>query len=1078
MPARFTSERFVGREAAFVHLATALEAAAGGRSSTLIVSGSGGVGVSRFLDEATRRLAALPDPVILLRGIARPAGTDRPYAPIVRALRPALTALDDDELAAVAGAAGEDLVRLLPDLEPRFAARAVLPSRPTVTAPERRQARLFEGVLGVIDRLGERRPVVLALEDLHHADAGTRALVTFLTRVARSQRLALILTYQPDDLTRSHRWAVDLAAMAAGRQPPSRLDLGGLERDDLAGLIEGIEGARPSASVLLLVTERSGGNPLLAEELLAARRELSSASLSGSLDDLVLARLRIRSPECRRLVRLLAPARGPMTRGRISDVASGFERVKAGEPSRRQTRARRTDGVLDVDLESGLAEALESGFLVEIDGRIGFRHELIGRAVEADLLPIVRPRHHAALAAALSDRPSAAARHWLSAHDHGSAMAAVIAAADLAAAAHAPQDELDALESAMSLAEWADAGSADRSGRPARTSPQVLVDLLERAATAAFAAGRPVRAAEYVEAVLELLDARRERRRAGLLHERLGRYRWAAGDADGALAACRRGVDLVPSDPSPERAAALASLAHLEMLVGSFTSSARHARHAIETARAAGPHARTHEAHAMTTLAVTLGWGDDPDEAIRLLESARPVAEELGELDELFRIDGNLTTILDLFGRHADAVAAAQVGIEDMRRHGLGSVYGNFLRGNAADTLFLMGRWDEARDLLDTSLRSVPVGIDLLYSAVKYAVLEVETSAGERAGHLLGQVLLELESVADPQMAVPFYLASASFAVWRGDVDDARRAVERGWSLVRETEDWSMAARTAAAAAASHAAAAIEARERRDLATLATVRERTREIVTGAHAVVRRFGASPATGSRRAAEAYLATARAHQARVLGTDDADAWAAVADTWNVLGVPYEAARARRYEAEARLSVGTARTARARARAPLMEATHIAVRLRARPLLRELAELASRALMTLPPEVDAVLAETVDAWSGERETTEVSLVPHAGSPRLRYALGETVAPARRDTFGLSAREREVLGLIAQGRTNREIGERLFISQKTVGVHVGNILAKLGVSGRVEAAAVAIRLGLTDHDRAVPRRSRTART
>ncbi len=71
---------------------------------------------------------------------------------------------------------------------------------------------------------------------------------------------------------------------------------------------------------------------------------------------------------------------------------------------------------------------------------------------------------------------------------------------------------------------------------------------------------------------------------------------------------------------------------------------------------------------------------------------------------------------------------------------------------------------------------------------------------------------------------------------------------------------------------------------------------------------------------------------------------------------------------------------------------------------------------------------------------------------------------AARRQDTFGLSGREREVLGLVALGRTNREIGERLFISQKTVGVHVGNILAKLEVSGRVEAAAVAIRLGLTE--------------
>ena len=70
----------------------------------------------------------------------------------------------------------------------------------------------------------------------------------------------------------------------------------------------------------------------------------------------------------------------------------------------------------------------------------------------------------------------------------------------------------------------------------------------------------------------------------------------------------------------------------------------------------------------------------------------------------------------------------------------------------------------------------------------------------------------------------------------------------------------------------------------------------------------------------------------------------------------------------------------------------------------------------------------------------------------------------PKRGPAFGLSPREHEVLGLIAEGRTNREIGERLFISQKTVGVHVGNILAKLDVSGRVEAAAVAIRLGLTE--------------
>ena len=94
-------------------------------------------------------------------------------------------------------------------------------------------------------------------------------------------------------------------------------------------------------------------------------------------------------------------------------------------------------------------------------------------------------------------------------------------------------------------------------------------------------------------------------------------------------------------------------------------------------------------------------------------------------------------------------------------------------------------------------------------------------------------------------------------------------------------------------------------------------------------------------------------------------------------------------------------------------------------------------------------------------------------ARSSVVRGVVGDAPTP-RRDTFGLSNREREVLALIAEGRTNREIGERLFISQKTVGVHVGNILAKLGVSGRVEAAAVAIRLGLTEEATAGTRHGR----
>lgn len=60
------------------------------------------------------------------------------------------------------------------------------------------------------------------------------------------------------------------------------------------------------------------------------------------------------------------------------------------------------------------------------------------------------------------------------------------------------------------------------------------------------------------------------------------------------------------------------------------------------------------------------------------------------------------------------------------------------------------------------------------------------------------------------------------------------------------------------------------------------------------------------------------------------------------------------------------------------------------------------------------------------------------------------------------LTGRERDVLGLVAEGHTNREIGDRLFISEKTVSVHVSNAMAKLGALSRYEAAATAERLGL----------------
>jgi predicted ATPase len=153
------------------------------------------------------------------------------------------------------------------------------------------------------------------LEDLHYADAATRGLVTFLARVTRGQRVMLIATYQPDRLLRTIPLRATLATLARPRRGVT-VEVAPLDRAELGQLIEAIEGGRPSSTTLLLVAERSRGNPLIAEELLAARRELLGVSLAGSFDRLVTARASLRSPECRRVLRLLSLAGDPWSRCR------------------------------------------------------------------------------------------------------------------------------------------------------------------------------------------------------------------------------------------------------------------------------------------------------------------------------------------------------------------------------------------------------------------------------------------------------------------------------------------------------------------------------------------------------------------------------------------------------------------------------------------------------------------------------------------------------------------------------------------------------------------------------------------
>ncbi|MBI3746483.1 MAG: AAA family ATPase [Chloroflexi bacterium] len=1096
MPAGLTSARFVGRERELSRIAIALDAAAAGQSRRLLIAGAGGVGVSRLIDESARRVAALADPFAVLRWRAYGGLQLEPYAPVIAGLRRFLASLPPAERARTIGPGSDALAMLIPDLAPER--RSGLALR---VGPDRRAAATAEAVMGLLERAAVTRPVLLIIEDLHLADAATRALAVFLASVTRPARVCFVATYATDRLIAGDPLLADVAAIADLADPPDRLLLGPLGRDELARLIAGIEGERPTASLLLLAAERSRGNPLLAEEVLVARRELAGVSLGSSLRELVAARLGLRSPECRRTLRLLAPAREPVTRELLQAIATARELDAAGLPPRSTNRPRRGADGLDADLRAGVEEAIEHGFLVEDDeGAIEIRHELIGEAIDADLLPMSRRGHHTALAIALGGRPAAGARHWLAAHAEGAARDAFLEVARLAAARGAESDRLFALEAAMEL------GAADLEDRAAAGR------LLLEAADVAAAAGRPDRCEAYLEAAANRFGERADRAVLAGLHDRLGRIARSLGDHDRALAEHRRAASQMPRDQPVLRARILASLAQTLMLRGTFGEAEGVARQAIAVARSAGPGGRTAEGHATCTLGISRAWSADPATAIGLLEAARDIAREVGEADDYFRAVLNLTTALTLLHRGADAIAVTDEAIEQARQDGLETVYGNTLRGNVAEALFLTGRWAEAREAIRTALEWSPAADAFADAAVTSAMLEVESASDERAARLLGRRLMELRSAPDPQSVVPASRAAASFSMGRGDLGDAGSAADLGWSAVRDTEDWALAARMAATYLEVQAAIVADAQERRALGDVAGARDRARTVLGEVEAVLQASGVPAAAASRAEAEAQLATARAFGARIEGRDTAAAWDAVARAWESVGDPYQVARARWRQAEAALPVGDARAGRAAGRAPLLEAVRIARELGAGPLQRELETLARRALITLPPMEGAPAVPTEPAAAEQAVTVQTagpSLVSSGPSTQdsdgepaafgrqalpagaasygterheqgsgqlatVRTGAGATSAgqvaaafvgppePPPDAAFGLSNREREVLGLIVLGRTNREIGERLFISQKTVGVHVGNILSKLGVSGRVDAAMVAVRLEL----------------
>ncbi len=664
------------------------------------------------------------------------------------------------------------------------------------------------------------------------------------------------------------------------------------------------------------------------------------------------------------------------------------------------------------DLEQALRAAVAAGVLVadQTTGTYVFRHALLQEAVYADLLPGEQVRLHAAYASVLAGAPEGVgaelAYHCLRSHDLVGALAASVRAAEEAAAVLAPAETLRHLSGALRL--W------ERVPDSAAVTGTDRVELTLRAAAAASATGERQQAVALARAAAANADAAADRSRAARAYERVGHYLIETGQLEDALRARMHAVELVPEQPPTSlRARVTAGMASALIISGRRDEARRWCDQALMAARAAG--SADDEADVLITLGM-IEQHDDPIGARRLYEAARARAAEAGNLEIELRVLNNLAWLEYQLGNLVAASALFDGGAELAHRNGLSwSGFGIEMRSGQIVVCYEAGAWDESEQLSATVLELATTPGEAQLAAFGLAV---QVARGRPdAAKCLHQLVAS--AAADPHVDKEVAVWEAELATWQGDFDRARSAIQRALAAVDAIERLEQpvtAAWVCMKGLTVQAGRAEQARMAGDSAALTAATAVGHALLERAHARVEQ---AHRTGFAHGAHlrGWQAKAEAEWTRLQGRSDPKAWRAAVEAFS-FGHVYAVARCQWRLAEALLGVGDRDQATVAARA----AYQTAVRLGAAPLRAALEALARRA---------------------------------------RLDLGQGVGRAPK-AAGLTARELEVLRLLVAGRSNRQIAEALFISGKTASVHVTNILAKLGVHSRVEAAARARDLGL----------------
>jgi DNA-binding CsgD family transcriptional regulator/tetratricopeptide (TPR) repeat protein len=780
-----------------------------------------------------------------------------------------------------------------------------------------------------------------------------------------------------------------------------------LSRAEVAEQASDLAGGAPSEVFVDQLYARTQGNPFYVEQLMAAaltRPDVADpvlpGRLPGGLTDLLTGRVRQVSGAARAVLAGLAVAGRPLTEPSLAAV------TELPEPA----------------VRSALGELSAAKLLAPFDDGAGCRprHALLAEAVTASLLPGERLSLHARTATVLeaTGDPTVMAEvagHWAAAGRPAEELRASVAAAEAALRVFAFAQAADLWRRAIDLYD----GLPDIATRLDLDPARLHLSAID----ALSVCGRSEEATRLAEQAYHRFAAWPDRGVAALVHRFAADY--ASTDPAGARPLYEEALRLFAGTPaSREYAETVLNYANNFFYQGQSDTGLSHLEQALTIADAA--EATDVTIMVLANLARLQIQNGRLEEALASLQRGNDLVRGL----ESINADGEPGVYLAGFesdlllknGRLQEARDVGLEGFERARRFGRGDSYTAVIPlGNAVQAIIELGDTAYAARLVD------PLTIDEprfdtwpLYSF--RVLLDLRRGLLERAEQLL-DTTLQLPIRGSIDMDREIALIVAEVALWRGRPQAALSEAEQVLARLAGTEQELMCGNLLVLGARAAADLAQRARAQGD----EPGEDAARAAIQRLASTLETMGGRPFSDHPYAARVPgdRADWTAERSRCEGPNDPRAWEVAAAAWEELRRPHRAAYAWWRHTQARLDTGEAPIA----------------------VTGQLRRAATAAAGMAP------LAEAIDNLARQAriqlEAPTEATTPSSAKP--------TPKP-----YGLTDRELLVLRLVVDGRSNTQIGRELYMSPKTASVHVSNILRKLQVNNRVQAAALAERAGL----------------